>query len=160
MKFVILAFVCAALGFGQAQVTHNRVCPNHPIMQNFVPSAYVGQWFEIQRYATANQQAGDCTVSQYSLFSAMIFNVQYSMIANLGAPSAQHINIAGHSWVSFPDRVPLPAMMSLSFTGAPRNSNYWILATDYNNYSIVWFCDNIGNGQSTGKTQKSSNIKC
>lgn len=36
---------------------------------------------------------------------------------------------------------------SLSIT-ANTVSNYWILSTDYDNYSIVYYCENIDNNKS------------
>lgn len=31
----------------------------------------------------------------------------------------------------------------------PQDTNYWVLDTDYNNFSIVWGCENLSDGNST-----------
>lgn len=142
----MLLSVLAILGLSvNSQVVHPRQCPNHPIMSPFIPSQYSGRWYEISRYETETQTGGDCTVSLYTLASPLVFNVQYNMLVG-----PQPIQINGQSHVSFPDETPLRGMLSLSFGGPPTTSNYWILGTDFINYSVVWFCQNTNATHSSG----------
>lgn len=41
--------------------------------------------------------------------------------------------------------------MSVVFPGQPGNrvAPYWVLGTDYENYSVVWACNNIDESSST-----------
>lgn len=145
-KFVFLSVLTVLLGLNvNGQVVHHRQCPNHTIMSPFNPQQYSGRWYEIQRYETGTQTDGDCTLSLYTLASPFVFNVQYIMLVG-----PQPIQINGQSIVSFPDESPLRGMLSLSFGGPPTTSNYWILGTDFVNFSIVWFCQNINATSSQG----------
>ncbi len=146
-KFVLLVLLAVFLTISvNGQAIFPRQCPNHPIMAPFSPQQYTGRWYEIKRYDTETQTDGDCTVSLYSLANPMLFNVEYHMIVG-----PQPIQIHGQSAVSFPDETPLRGMLSLSFGGAPpTTSNYWILNTDFVNYSVVWFCQNLNATHSSG----------
>ncbi|XP_037049826.1 apolipoprotein D-like [Bradysia coprophila] len=137
-KFVFLSVLLASLLSVNGQVVFPRQCPNNPIMAPFVPQQYAGRWYEISRYNTETQTDGDCTLSQYTLVNPQLFNVQYNMLVG-----PQPIQINGQSAVSFPNEVPLRGMLNLSFGGPPTTSNYWILGTDFVNYSVVWFCQNL-----------------
>lgn len=143
-KLVLFVLLVLSL-IVKGQVIHPRQCPDHPIMSPFNPGQYSGRWYEISRYETDTQTGGDCTVSLYTLASPMAFNVQYNMLVG-----PQPIQINGQSLVSFPDEIPLRGMLSLSFGGPPTNSNYWILGTDFINYSVVWFCNNVNGTHSAG----------
>lgn len=149
-KFFVLLLLAVFLGVN-SQVVHHRECPTHPIMSPFNPAQYSGRWYEIQRYETATQTDGDCTVSLYTLASPFVFGVQYNMLVG-----PQPIQINGQSFVSFPDEVPLRGMLSLSFGGPPTTSNYWILGTDFVNYAVVWFCQNINATSSQGISKTNS----
>lgn len=144
-KFVLLSLLVVLSLTINGQVIHPRQCPTHPIMSPFNPAQYSGRWYEISRYDTDTQTGGDCTVSLYTLASPLIFNVQYNMLVG-----PQPIQINGQSYVSFPDETPLRGMLSLTFGGPPTTSNYWILGTDFVNYSVVWFCTNINATASQG----------
>lgn len=128
------------------QVIFPRQCPTHTFMTPFIPQQYSGRWYEIKRYDTDTQTDGDCTVSLYTLANPSLFNVQYNMLVG-----PQPITINGQSAVSFPNENPLRGMLSLSFGGPPTTSNYWILDTDFVNYSVVWFCREVNATHSQGK---------
>lgn len=53
--------------------------------------------------------------------------------------------ISGYSRVSFPDQRPVPALFNATMGpyGVEGVVNYWILDTDYDNYSFVVDCANI-----------------
>lgn len=146
-KFVFLSVLAALTVNGQ--VVFPRQCPNHQLITPFIPQQYSGRWYEIQRYDTDTQTGGDCTVSLYTLASPFIFNVEYHMLVG-----PQPIQINGQSHVSFPDESPLRGMLSLSFGGPPTTSNYWILDTDFVNYSVVWFCQNLNATASSGNLMR------
>lgn len=149
-KFVFLSVLAALLSFAvNGQVVFPRQCPNHQLMTPFTPQQYSGRWYEIQRYDTDTQTGGDCTVSLYTVASPFIFNVEYHMLVG-----PQPIQISGQSHVSFPDESPLRGMLSLSFGGPPTTSNYWILDTDFVNYSVVWFCQNLNATASSGNLMR------
>ncbi|KAJ6635162.1 Lazarillo protein [Pseudolycoriella hygida] len=137
-KPVFLSVLAVLLASVNGQVVFPRQCPNHSFQTPFIPIQYSGRWYEISRYDTETQTEGDCTVSMYTMTSAIAFSVQYNMLVG-----PQPIQINGQSVVSFPDENPLRGMLSLSFGGPPTTSNYWILETDFVNFSVVWFCQNL-----------------
>lgn len=154
-QFAFVLLIAAVLSLSvNGQVIFPRQCPNHPIMTPFMPQQYSGRWYEIKRYDTDTQTGGDCTVSLYTLASPFVFDVTYHMLVG-----PQPIQINGQSVVSFPDESPLRGMLSLSFGGPPTNSNYWILSTDFVNYSVVWFCQNINATASSGKDENKNYCK-
>jgi apolipoprotein D and lipocalin family protein len=51
----------------------------------------------------------------------------------------------GRAIVSKPNASPIEGKLTVKFGSAPDlSSNYWILDTDYNQYSIVYFCSQLG----------------
>lgn len=146
-KIVLLIVLLALFSINvNGRLVLPRQCPNYPIIAPFFPQQYSGRWYEIQRYDTDTQTGGDCTMSMYTLASPSLFNVQYNMLVG-----PQPVQINGQSAVSFPAENPLRGMLSLSFGGAPpTTSNYWILNTDYTNFAVVWFCQNLNATHSQG----------
>lgn len=71
---------------------------------------YLGTWFEIRRYEAANQTDFDCVMARYTL------NADGSVeVANSGYFNGQFIEFIGRAEVAFPDQVPLPAKLDVTF---------------------------------------------
>ena len=67
-----------------------------------------------------------------------------------GAPRT---SINGKAILANPTADPLEGKLIVSFNGRPAatEANYWVLDTDYDNYSIVWNCNTMRNGKSAGE---------
>lgn len=116
-NLIIICVILYCIKSGLGQASFPRPCPDHPVHVGFLPNSYAGIWYEVHRYDTATQSAGDCVISTYSMFTNMIFNVQYQMIVNLQT-NPFDVTINGQSFVSFPEDDPLPGRMNLTFTGS------------------------------------------
>lgn len=64
-------------------------------------------------------------------------------------PEFEVIDLNMTGFVSYPNLDPIPGLLSLSADGVPTTHNYLILATDYDNYAIVWNCREIENNQNS-----------
>jgi apolipoprotein D and lipocalin family protein len=136
MKSFLLIFACFASG-AFAQVISPGRCPKNPVVQNFDVAAYLGTWYEIQRYPDYFQGEGECVKAEYSLKDDGTVKVLNSMLV---LPNTERESVEGLAVVSFPEAVPLEGKLNVTFGGAPAFSNYWVLDTDYTNYSVVWTC--------------------
>jgi apolipoprotein D and lipocalin family protein len=64
-------------------------------------------------------------------------------------PSTVVTTARGRAVVSFPNANPVEGKLNVTIGAAPKmGSNYWILDTDYNHFSIVYHCTQIGSKSS------------
>uniref|UniRef100_A0A674I8S1 Apolipoprotein D n=1 Tax=Terrapene triunguis TaxID=2587831 RepID=A0A674I8S1_9SAUR len=106
-------------------------CPDPPVQENFDVTKYVGKWYEIEKLP-ANFEKGICIQANYSLKE----NGKIKVI-NQELRSDGTINLIEGEAVQ---RDGEPAKLSVSFYWAMPSSPYWVLATDYENYSMVYSC--------------------
>ncbi|XP_063710024.1 apolipoprotein D-like [Culicoides brevitarsis] len=126
----------STLSKGQHVVDHN--CPSRPVLTNFDLKEYLGRWYEISRYEQFFEVGCDCGFADYTLNEDGTVKVR-NCCKRL--PNTTLSCSIGKAAVSYPDEKPLPAKLSVAFRGKePTESNYWILDTDYENFSIVYFC--------------------
>ena len=117
------------------------ICDNvPPLPMGFQAERYMGKWYKI--YHTKNQRLLDdswaCSTAEYSdLDSKGNFKVNNSSKKANGGP---RIGLEGKA--SCPAD-SAPGQCFVSFFGRPFKSepNYNIVHTDYDNYSIVYSCD-------------------
>lgn len=141
-SLVIFLGLCA---LSQAQITRPGQCPNVTVQLNFNLTEYLGLWYEIQRYEAPFQQGLDCTTAEYSLADPSVERVT---VVNSGllfnGNNGTYQEARGVAILSFPDDVRVPAKLSVAFFGLePTRSNYWVLGSDYQNYSLVYSCEQI-----------------
>ncbi|XP_056599959.1 apolipoprotein D-like [Triplophysa dalaica] len=113
-----------------AQSIGSGKCPQPPVQQNFDPAKYMGRWYEIMKIPAAFQ-LGECSQATYSLSGNTVLVRNDELLAD------GTINfIEGTAKIVDPSE---PAKLEVSFfegSGAP----YWVLATDYDNYTLVYGC--------------------
>ncbi|XP_058451704.1 apolipoprotein D-like [Malaya genurostris] len=132
---LLLAFL---LRSSLAQIISTGQCPEHPVVQNFDLPAYLGEWYEINRYEQNFQRGGECSKAAYALNDDGTVRVDNRMLI---PPSDQFDVEIGFAVVSFPEDNLQQAKLNVSFRGMPPNrSNYWVLDTDYTTFSFVWSC--------------------
>ncbi|XP_001660233.2 apolipoprotein D [Aedes aegypti] len=140
LELLIAAVLCLAFVI-EALIISSGTCPKRPVVRNFNVSRYTGLWYEISRYEQPFQLGGECVTAQYSLNKDGTVRVFNSMLI---PPNDVRSSIVGRAVVSYPNKDPVPAKLIVTFNGVPVASNYWVLDTDYDNFSVVWSCFQIG----------------
>lgn len=111
---------------------------------------YMVKWFEIQRYDLQFQLNSECSQSRFDKAvdaSATVMN-SWNMSKN-----RRRTYIHGRATLADPLSDPQVGKLIVSFDRLQpgTSANYWILDTDYSNYSVVWYCYGIGNGNIAGR---------
>ncbi|XP_062408659.1 apolipoprotein D-like [Sardina pilchardus] len=131
---VLLLTLCATLGVGAQSFGKGR-CPVPPVQQDFSVAKYLGRWYGIEKLPAVFQK-GECSQATYTLQSDGLVNV-----LNQGLlPDGEITNTRATARVA---DLNDPAKLEVIFTGSPRPRPYWVLATDYDNYVLVYSCTNI-----------------
>ncbi|XP_065165935.1 apolipoprotein D-like [Atheta coriaria] len=137
---LIIALALAASAF--TQVPFLGPCPDLPTMQYFDPQKYLGKWYEAERYFALFEFGGKCVTGDYGLTEQgdiVIINRQTSAITGIESTIEGLGNVlqrSDHAKLS----IKFPSLRGFVNFTAP----YWILDTDYDNYSLVWSCNNFG----------------
>lgn len=143
MKFlaILLIFFTANSCFAIIRTT---VCPTKEVVSDFDFELYMGKWYELEKYPFAEEKNLKCVSTEYTLKNSTSFYFKYKYLdANNEHKGAARDN-TNIGYLSFPDEKPLKGILSLVYggKGAPK-PNYFILDTDYTNFSIVWSCRNL-----------------
>lgn len=123
-----------------AQVPFLGACPNVETIQRFDLNKYLGKWYEAERYFAWFEFAGKCVTANYSINendTVKILNKQISSLTGVATSIEGIGRLAGRSDES---------KLSVTFPSLPLSfiAPYWILDTDYESYSVVWSCTNLG----------------
>ncbi|XP_076149244.1 apolipoprotein D-like [Alosa pseudoharengus] len=130
---VLLLTLCVTLGVGAQSLWEGR-CPVPPVQQDFNIAQYSGRWYGIQKLPAVFQK-GKCSQATYTLQSDGLVKV-----LNQGLlPDGEIANTRGTARVA---DLSDPAKLEVTFTGSPRPRPYWVLATDYDSYALVYSCTN------------------
>ncbi|XP_051985278.1 apolipoprotein D-like [Xyrauchen texanus] len=109
-------------------------CLKPAVQANFDPTRYVGRWYEIQKLP-APYQLGECTQATYTLSDGIVLVLNEELLADGTINS-----IEGTAQIVDASE---PAKLEVLFPGSPP-APYWVLATDYDNYSLVYGCADFG----------------
>lgn len=149
MSFIKLTIAVLLLVLSQshAQVNRTGECPEVSVVENFNLTEYMGAWYEIQRYETDFQENLDCVTAEYLIPDLNVSRITFVNSGLLFNETNSTSFVAhGVAVPSFPEDSRIPAKLSVAYGGAePDRSNYWVLGTDYHNYSLVWFCEQLTN---------------
>ncbi|KDR18800.1 Apolipoprotein D [Zootermopsis nevadensis] len=124
----------------QAQVPALGPCPDIETMRNFNLQKYLGQWYEAERYFALFEFAGKCVAANYTDAGdgrISIVNRQMSYLTGIRSMIEGEVRMTGRTEES---------KLSVKFPSLPVlvDAPYWVLGTDYENYSVVWSCSNFG----------------
>lgn len=121
-------------------------------VNNFNAAAYLGRWFETARYPLM-AQIGQCSRAEYSLSN--VGGVDRVLVSNTEVAEQTLLTQLGYADVASTDG---SGELSVEFIvdGLLLTANYYILATDYISYSLVYSCANLPNGNRTVSSWKLS----
>ena len=142
----ILILATTILGFSNA-LTSFGGCPSYSVQSSFVPSSYMGYWYEVGRDNAIIFEGGGCIRAKYSNLVGTKFEVKNGLYW-YGADS--------YSWLggtaTCPDGLAKckvtfesPFFQFMDSLSTSTTTNYNILATDYTGYAIVYSCSNVLN---------------
>ncbi|XP_051553247.1 apolipoprotein D-like isoform X4 [Myxocyprinus asiaticus] len=114
-----------------AQSISSGACPQPPVQQNFDPTRYVGRWYEIMKIPS-KFQLGECCQATYALSNGIVLVRNDELLAD-GTISF----IEGTAKIVDESE---PAKLEVSFFEDAPPAPYWVLATDYDNYTLVYAC--------------------
>ncbi|CAH1637879.1 unnamed protein product [Spodoptera littoralis] len=106
---------------------------------DFNVSAYEGTWIEVARYPQL-MQAGQCNRASYTPIAGGAVSVMNSQIIN-----GEMTTLQGTAVVARDDGTG-EFEVSFNVNNEIRRSNYYVLATNYLSYALVYSCVNVDNG--------------
>ncbi|CAH0724605.1 unnamed protein product, partial [Brenthis ino] len=138
----IAVFLCGLLSLHtcRAQVILPGPCPDIAPLKVFEPSRYLGKWYEYEKYFAIFEAGGKCITADYSLADGGAIGVVNKQInIYTGKPS----QIKGQA---VPESQSQEAKLLVRFPSLPVSIDapYWVIDTDYDNYSLVWGCLQLG----------------
>ncbi|XP_033226092.1 apolipoprotein D-like [Belonocnema kinseyi] len=136
LQFGLLLLCTGAL----AQIPSLGSCPNLKVVEEFDVRKYLGAWYEAERYFAINEMGGKCITAKYSLNedgSIKVINSLINIVSGTNNSIEGTAKLVGKSGES---------KLTLSFPSLPVQieSSFWILDTDYSNYSVAWSCQDFG----------------
>lgn len=113
MKYLILSIAFATLINAEIFNTPCRTPEQLGVQIGFVPSDYLGTWYEIERYEQRFQAGAECSVANYALNEDGSIQVINSAVF---IENGTRIQEEGFARISFPDEDPLRAMLNVTFS--------------------------------------------
>merc|ERR1719495_279230 len=134
---LIVFTVFLLVPYSLAQIPAWGGCPKVQVKEDFVLSNYLGKWYEIQKFPTIYQQKGPrCVRAIYSLKDDGHINVDNKGYDKDNNPDA----ITGDAYN--PDST-YPSKLAVRFSETMDYGPYWVVDTDYDNYSLVFFLQRV-----------------
>ncbi|KAJ2953455.1 hypothetical protein O0L34_g1049 [Tuta absoluta] len=126
-----------------------------PAVANFNAVAYMGTWYDIERYPQADQP-GSCGTATYSLSDVVdVYNTQV-INQTLDSINGTAIPVSTDGSAKLEVTFPIQVAPNVTINAV---SPYWVLATDYNNYALVYACRNLENGRRSVASWKLSRTR-
>jgi len=110
-------------------------CPKVTTKANFDLNAYMGRWYDIEKYPNSFQD-GSCGIANYTLLTDGTVKVNNTEVAKNGLP---------HTAIGQARPTPGssdPGRLQLRFSSWQPWGKYWVLDTDYKTFSVVYSCSN------------------
>jgi apolipoprotein D and lipocalin family protein len=126
--FLSLVFIASAQ-FGK--------CPQFTTQPDFKLESYLGRWYQIARLNAPFEKGGVCSVAEYYLNQTRPGHVVVNNTERLNSPSGRVEGAIGDAYVADPKN---PAKLSVNFPNNPVTAPYWVMETDYKQYTAVVSC--------------------
>ncbi|XP_062548624.1 apolipoprotein D-like [Armigeres subalbatus] len=111
-------------------------CPSMPVVKDFNTRAFLGMWYEQEKYPNLFQFGSKCNTAQYSLKAdgtISMMNRHESKITGIES------GVRGHGRQLFPGK------MQVRFPQPWKNdAPYYIIGTDYFHYAVIATCSEFG----------------
>ncbi|XP_064631142.1 apolipoprotein D-like [Lineus longissimus] len=134
--YAVVIFVLSVLFLGaQSQIPMLGPCPGDklPTQANFDMQKYMGIWYEYYRNFILFELGDKCSRANYTLQPDGKIKV-----VNTGEKAIFGTKNVAFGEAYAPD--PADASKLIAKVGGGPESPYWVLATDYENYSVVYLC--------------------
>ncbi|CAL1294121.1 unnamed protein product [Larinioides sclopetarius] len=141
MQFLLLGLV-VVFAFpvdADAQKIKTGKCPAVEVKKNFNAKEYAGVWYEIERNPTSFELGSKCTSAVYGDEGDFLSVTNRAVDIKTG--KARSI----HGKATIPNK-NVPAKLKVKFDKVPRVGDYWVLDTDYKQYSVVFSCVSLEDG--------------
>ncbi|OBS80720.1 hypothetical protein A6R68_21076 [Neotoma lepida] len=132
---LLLATLAGLFTAAKGQRFHLGECPSPPVQKNFDILKYLGKWYEIEKIP-ATFDKGDCNQANY----VQMENGNIKMLNQERRPDGNMHQVEGEAKYT---NLSEPAKLSVKFFELIPSTPYWILATDYVNYALVYSCSTI-----------------
>ncbi|XP_012495638.1 PREDICTED: apolipoprotein D [Propithecus coquereli] len=132
---LLLSTLAGLFAAAEGQAFHLGTCPTPPVQENFDVNKYLGRWYEIEKIP-ASFEKGTCIQANYSLMENGNIKVLNKELGQDGTVN----QIEGEAT---PVNLTEPAKLEVKFFWLMPSSPYWVLATDYENYALVYSCTTI-----------------
>ncbi|XP_058453937.1 apolipoprotein D-like [Malaya genurostris] len=120
----------------KAQVPFVGKCPKVPVKKDFNAPAYLGRWYEQEKYPFVFELAGRCVTAEYGMNGDGTVSVANRLINTI---TGSVNSISGSA------RIVKPAKLAVSFPLPFKvEAPYWVVGTDYKNFAVVLSCIDIG----------------
>ena len=122
----------ALVGAASAYFTTGS-CSQVELQANFDATRYTGAWFQVAKDAESPFENGVCEQARYAINPDGTLNVFNTQFDN----ASQTIETAnGTAWCNGPQ-------CSVSFFWFSPTADYRVVATDYENYALVYACNDL-----------------
>lgn len=132
---LLLPALAGLISVAQGQAFHLGRCPTPPVQENFDVHKYLGRWYEIEKIPVSFEK-GNCIQANYSLME----NGNIKVLNQEMRPDGTVNQIEGQATQS---NLTEPAKLGVKFFQLMPTAPYWVLATDYENYALVYSCTTI-----------------
>ncbi|XP_052239162.1 apolipoprotein D-like isoform X2 [Dreissena polymorpha] len=126
---VLTVCVGQTLSFGR--------CPTVKVQQQFDINQYMGKWFEERRFFAIFEAGMTCVSAEYTLQddgSVKVNNTGYRWL------TGKYSSAIGDAIVEDPKE---PAKLGVRFSPSQPRGDYWVLETDYSQYTVIWSCTQL-----------------
>lgn len=133
IKGTLIVLACmVALCF--AQIPSFGSCPTVKTQEKLDINRYLGYWYEIEVFPTIFEK-GKCTRAKYTLKPD-----GHIQVYNRGFEKGKENDIVGEAYR--PDDNE-QGKLKVRFSESQPWGNYWVVHTDYDNYSLIYSCGNV-----------------
>merc|ERR1711973_900513 len=134
-------------------ITEGRKCPDVPVIPDFTLGKYAGEWHQQIRYPVRySDPNGKCGQAFYTGIDDVTIKVNNTSLHPIEESPGKWYSSStiGRGYQVYPDSHPNRIYVKLPKDddepielGRP---NYDVMETDYENYSVVWTCSQLGYG--------------
>ncbi|CAH1400709.1 unnamed protein product [Nezara viridula] len=141
LKIYICAGVLGFIAVAQAQIPGLGWCPDKRAMPGFDIDKYLGTWYEAERYFTVLEAGSRCARTNYTKAAGGIILVTNEITNRLTG-----IKRVLDGEIRNIPKGGVESKISVKYTTLPfpMETEYIILDTDYDSYSVVWSCSGLG----------------